>query len=154
MKFKELYFHIVAIAVGLSFLTSTAFASEQNRNIRDVYKTVTRSVPYTEQVCMDVQVPIYGGGGFDQGDAIVGGIVGGLLGSQIGKGNGNKAATGAGAIAGAIIGGKKEDKIVGYKQERRCTNETRYTTTSEEVYSHSEVTFWYEGRRRTLTFQK
>jgi len=150
---------ILTIATVVALFTTPAFA-DNDRNIRDVYKTVTRSVPYTEQVCVDVQVPIYGSTSQKDttGEMIIGGIIGGVIGNQIGKGGGKNAATGIGAMTGAIIGNnmgqKDNEQIIGYKQQQQCSNQTKYNTTTEEVYSHSEVTFWYEGQKRILRFQK
>lgn len=144
----------ILIAATALLVASTASADARDRNIRDVYKTQTTTHPVQEQVCEQVQVPNPSREQFDQNGAIVGGIIGGLIGSQIGKGDGNKAAIGVGAITGTIIGGKQEDRNTGYHTEERCTVKTRYRTTYQEVYSHSEITFFYNGRRQTLRFQR
>ncbi len=124
--------------------------------VQDHFKQVTKRVPYTEQVCNWVDVPIYGqtGSGASAGDVLGGMIIGGL----IGKGVTNKD---NGAAAGAVIGGmiaadKKQNKqtIIGYKQERKCQDYTRYNEVSEQVYSHSTVTFYSDGKQYTLRFKK
>src|SRR6056300_701207 len=137
------------IGVVLATLVATPALAEKARvtNVFDVTQTVTKKIPNTETFCSVVEVPIYGQKKFNQGDAIVGGLIGGILGNQIGKGGGKEAATGVGAMAGAIIGGKNgEQQIIGYRQETRCQNKTTYTTETKEVYSHSVVTFYHEGR--------
>ena len=147
----------IIVATALATLVSApAFAEKQRvTDVEDIYKTVTRNIPQTEQVCNLVEVPIYGEKKFDQGGAIVGGLIGGILGNQIGKGGGKEAATGVGAMAGAIIGGKNGEKeVVGYRQETRCQNKTTYTTETKEVYSHSVVTFYHEGRMYRVKFNK
>jgi len=124
--------------------------------VQDHYKTVTKRTPYTETVCNLVDVPIYGsvGGGASAGDVLGGMIIGGLL----GKGITNKD---NGAAAGAVIGGmiaadqnQAEQGIVGYKQEQQCKNITRYTESSEQVYSHSTVSFYHDGKQYQLSFKK
>ena len=90
---------------------------------------------HNKQVCNWVDVPIYGqtGSGASAGDVLGGMIIGGL----IGKGVTNKD---NGAAAGAVIGGmiaadKKQNKqtIIGYRQERKCQDYTRYNEVSEQV---------------------
>ena len=62
------------------------------------------------------------------GDAVKGAIIGGMLGHS------NSTATGG--------------------TQRRCVMETRYKETSARVYSHSTITFSYEGRTHRVNFQK
>ena len=155
MKGKTMKKVMVATAVALMVSTPALADKQRVTDVEDIYKTVTRNIPQTEQVCNLVEVPIYGEKKFDQGSAIVGGLIGGILGNQIGKGGGKEAATGVGAMAGAIIGGKNgEQQIVGYRQETRCQNKTTYTTETKEVYSHSVVTFYHEGRMYRVKFNK
>lgn len=142
---------VVAVVVALP-----AHAENVRAYITDEYKTVTKRIPTTEQICRNVDVPIYGkkNGGASAGDVLGGMIIGGLLG---------KGATGKdnGAAAGAVIGGmiaadKKhsQDVIVGYRQETRCENQTTYTTKTQEVYSHSTIRWTENGETYTLRFQR
>ena len=106
-------------------------------------------MPYTRQVCTNVEVPIYGtvtrqGGGANGGDVLAGMIIGGLLG---------KGATGKddGAAGGAVLGGiiaadkanqpRTETVITGYKTERQCQNVTEYKNVNKKVYDYSIITF-------------
>src|SRR6056300_897727 len=142
------------IGVVLATLVATPALADKTR-VYDVTKTITKKIPQTEQICQVVEVPIYGNAGVNTEGAIVGGLIGGILGNQIGKGGGKEAATGVGAMAGAIIGGKNGEKeVVGYRQETRCQNKTTYTTETKEVYSHSVVTFYHEGRMYRVKFNK
>jgi len=143
----------LAIAGLMTIVSITPALAE---TVEDHFKTITKRVPYTETVCNIVDVPIYGntGGGANAGDILGGMIIGGLL----GKGVTNKD---NGAAVGAVIGGmvaadkkKGEEKIIGYKQEQRCSDYTRYSERSEQVYSHSTVTFWSDGKQYTLRFKK
>ena len=146
---------IMGVALSVAIATPALADKQRVTDVQDFYKTVTRNIPHTEQICQIVEVPIYGNKGVDTGGAIVGGLIGGIIGNQIGKGVGKEAATGIGAMTGAIIGGKNGEKeIVGYRQENRCQNKTTYTTETNEVYSHSVVTFWHEGRMYRVKFDK
>ena len=140
------------LATALAFITTSAIASDAE--VRDYTKTVIEQKPYTVEVCKEVQVPLGPKRTFDQESAIIGGIIGGVIGNQIGKGGGKEAATGIGAMAGAIIGGTKESVPEGYTTQQQCHKETRYEETKKEIYSHSIVTFWHDGKKHSLRFQK
>jgi uncharacterized protein YcfJ len=140
-------------AISLMLLTTPALAERVNGEVKDHYKTIIEQKPYSVEVCKNVQVPYGSKTELDTEGAIVGGIIGGIIGNQVGKGSGKEAATGVGALAGAIIGGKKEGTS-GYRLERQCQIETRYEERSREVYSHSTITFTYDGTRKTVTFSK
>ena len=61
-----------------------------------------------------------------------------------------------GAAVGAVIGGilgHNNSKAVGGTR-RVCSVETRYDEERQTVYSHSIVTFEYNGKQYTLRFQK
>ena len=126
-----------------------------NATITDHFRTVTRNVPQTEQVCSTVEVPVYGGGS-NTGDTIVGAIIGGAIGNQFGNGNGKDAMTVLGAIVGADVANRSAqgNSVVGYRREQQCENVTNYTTTYEEVYSHSTIMWREGGRNITLDFQR
>lgn len=137
-------------------MASPALADSVNANVRDHYKTIIEQKPYRVEVCKDVEVPTYGNvsNGASAGDVLGGMIIGGLIG---------KGATGKdnGAAAGAVIGGmiaadKKHNQrgVTGYHTERKCFVETRYEETEREVYSHSTITFYNNGRKHSLNFQK
>lgn len=146
---KKLLIASLLVATASPALANKTATSEAR--IEDQYKTVIVQTPYTVEVCRDVRVSV-DNKRMDTEGAIIGGIIGGIVGNQIGKGGGKDAATGVGAVAGAIIGGTKNDKE--YRWENRCTKETRYKEETKTVYSHSIVTFWHEGQRIELKFNK
>lgn len=147
----------ILTAIAVLAIATPAVAETVDANINDHYKTVTKQIPHVENVCYEVEVPIYGqtGGGASAGDVLGGMIIGGLIG---------KGATGKdnGAAAGAVIGGmiaadKKQSKetIIGYRQETRCQKKTSYTTETKEVYSHSTITFRdKDGVKQILKFKR
>jgi len=141
--------------ISLVAVTATpALAESSTANIQDHFKTVLEQKPYQVEVCRDVKVPYGNKKEFDQEGAIIGGIIGGLVGNQFGKGSGKEAATGVGALTGAIIGGNKNKGPEGYTTQRQCEVQTRYEETKREIYSHSTVTFYSDGVKRSLKFYK
>ena len=143
------------ITASLVVATATpALAETSKATIQDHYKTVIEQAPYKVEVCKKVQVPYGSNKEFDKDAAIIGGIIGGVIGNQFGKGDGKEAMTGIGALTGAIVGGSKPATPQGYRTEQRCEIQTRYEETQREVYSHSTVTFYADGIKRILKFQK
>jgi uncharacterized protein YcfJ len=148
MKFREIYFHTIAIVVSAGFLAGFAGVAQAESNIeevRDHYKTVIQQKPYRVEVCRDVTVP-----GDKTGDALTGAIIGGIIGNNVTKNVDNGGAVGA--LLGGIIG-HNNSKATGGTQ-RQCSVETRYQEESREVYSHSTVTFTNDGKRYTVKFNK
>ena len=149
---------ILVVAV----LAATTAAAEQTKaTIEDIYATVVESTPYTQQVCQNVEVPIYGTvtrqGSANGGDVLTGMIIGGLLGKgATGKDNG----AAAGAVIGGIIAADKANKpktetvITGYKTERHCENVTEYKNVNKKVYDYSVITWTVDGKRYQTTFVK
>ena len=143
------------LAIGLlASMTTPAFAADVK--VQDFTKTVTKNIPHTETVCNVVEVPIYGStsNGASAGDVLGGMIIGGLLGKGV---TGNDKGAAAGAVIGGMVSADKKQgnqQIVGYRQENRCQNKTTYTTQSNEVYSHSVVEFFHEGRFYRVQFNK
>ena len=134
------------IVAGVLTLMSTSAMAE---TVTDHFKSIIEQTPYRVEVCKDVVIQ----GKTDQGSAIIGGIIGGVIGNQFGKGGGKAAATGIGAMTGAILGGNN-NKSTPSTTQRQCQIETRYEESQREVYSHSIVTFMYNGKQQRLKFTK
>ncbi len=149
---------IIRLAAMACVFTYPAFAgSETKATVEDHYRIATSQIPYTERNCQIVDVPIYGERGqASTGDTVLGAIIGGALGNQVGSGSGKDAATVLGAIVGADVANKNggQRQIVGYRQEEHCSDVTRYRTDSRNEYSHSTVTFYENGQKYTIRFQK
>ena len=153
MSGKELTLHMVIIVLCTSFISGFAFGNTHRGQARaeanvmgqtrDVYKTVIQQKPYTVEVCKQVQVP-----GDKTADTVVGTILGGVIGHQIDHEDGAK----IGGVLGGIIG-NQNSKAVGGTQTQ-CQTETRYEEETVEVYSHSVVTFWDNGREYNVRYQK
>jgi uncharacterized protein YcfJ len=144
------------VIITLLLLIGSPALAADNAKVQDFYKTITKQIPITTQVCRTVEVPIYEATTtFDENGAVIGGVVGGVVGNQVGKGRGKQAATGIGAIVGAIVGGKKQqNNIVGYRQEQHCDNQTTYNTETYEEYDYSTVEFTENGKTYRLRFNK
>ena len=128
------------LIVPFFLLSSTAYAA----NIVDHNKVVIEQSPYTVEVCRDQQTS-----GDKTGDALKGAIIGGILGNNI-KGEENGGAIGA--VIGGMLGHANSGATGGTK--RVCSSETRYQESSRSVYSHSTITFEYQGKIYTLKFAK
>ena len=133
------------ITMGVLLVGGCSTAIAQEPIVQDHTKTIIKRVPFNYEVCSEVDVPAD-----KTKDTILGAIIGGAIGQNITKDLPD------GATAGAIIGGilgNQNSKSVGGKQ-MRCTKHTKYEDSMETTYSHSTVTFWYEGKRYNLKFKK
>ena len=143
---------IPLLVMGIA--TAAAAESVEKIKVYDHTKTVTQSVPMTETRCQDVQVPIYQQGGqASGGDVLLGAILGGLIG---GTASGKDEGAAIGALGGAIIANEsaKGAKVTGYRLERQCNDVTVYQNTNIEIYSHSTIRFYIDGKRYVVPFQK
>jgi uncharacterized protein YcfJ len=144
------YISIIAIL----FATTASADSSVKGNVVDYYNNIVVSTPHEKRLCEEYQVPIYGQqGSADGGDVLMGMIIGGLMGKGL-TGQDNGAA--AGAVFGGVIAADKANKtaIQGYKTETKCRTEIRYSDRTERRYTHSIITFRYEGRDISVQFQK
>ena len=80
----------------------------------------------------------------------MGAIIGGIIGNNVTKHlpDGGTAA----AIIGGMLGHQNSDAKGGTR--RVCREETRYTESQERVYSHSTISFLYNGKIHKVRFQK
>ena len=102
-------------------------------------------LPKRVEVCYDKTVS-----GDKTGDALMGAIIGGIIGNNVTK-NLPDGGT-AGAIIGGMLGHQNSDAKGG--TQRVCREETRYTESQERVYSHSTISFLYNGKIHKVRFQK
>ena len=127
---------------GIGFIAFTFIANsvKADTTVQDHYKNIIYKKPSQVEVC-------YEGSGDKTGDTLLGAIIGGAIGQNITKDLPD------GATAGAIIGG-----ILGNQNSTAsgniCRTETRYTQQSKTVYSHSTITFVYEGKQYSVNFKK
>ena len=118
----------------------SAFAAD----VQDHYKNVINQIPYTVEVCRDRVTS-----GDKTGDALAGAIIGGILGNNI---KGEKDGGAIGALIGGMLGHSNSSASGNVKTY--CSNQTRYKEESRTVYSHSSITFRYEGKVYTVNFKK
>ncbi len=137
-------------ATAIALMGTSVFANEAATDVRvfDHVKTVTTNIPVTTTECQNVQVPIYGQVQ-QQGNAVEGAIGGAIIGGIIGNNVGNIENGGAlGAVIGMMLGHNKTNKTACI--QRKCKTELRWKEEQRTVYSHSHITFWYEGKKYTL----
>ena len=113
--------------------------------VTDHQKTVIKRTPHIVEVCSERKVS-----GDKTGDAVMGAIIGGIIGNNVTKNMPD------GGTAGAIIGG-----LLGHQNstakdgtELVCRNLTRYKESMETIYSHSIITFNYDGKSYSVRFKK
>jgi len=142
---KHFYGAIIAV-----LFTGVASAETTSAKVQHHYKTVLEQTPYNVEVCKDVTIYKQGA---NAGEGALGGmIIGGVLGKVLG---GDDKGAAAGAILGGVIGADKAGKKPGTTStHRQCQIERRYKEAQREVYSHSTVTFFTDGRSMTLRFQR
>ena len=142
MNFKnqEKLKHLTLGAIGFIAACFVVNSVKADTTVQDHYKNVIQKKPYSVEVC-------YQGSSDKTGDTLLGAIIGGAIGQNITKDLPD------GATAGAIIGG-----ILGNQNSTAsgniCRTETRYTEQSKTVYSHSTITFVYEGKQYSVNFKK
>jgi len=152
----------IVLAVAAIALTSPALAKDEVKDVivYDHTKTMLVKSPTTERVCQNMNVPIYGTT-TQQGNASAGALVGMLLGAAGGKAvTGNDKGAALGAIMGGLVGAdkgaqpKQKQTVVGHRQELVCNDVTTISEQYVDVYSHSTIRFYVNGRRYVLQFQK
>jgi uncharacterized protein YcfJ len=147
------------IATAAILAASSAHADVSKVKVFDHTKVITQSVPVTETRCSEIQVPIYETV-TRQGNAAEGALLGMIIGGISGKAiSGKDDGAAAGAIIGGLIGADKgstrtEQRIIGYNIEQQCNNVNVYQNSSVEVYSHSTIRFYLDGKRYVLRFDK
>ena len=146
---KDFIFYGIMFAylvLSIMFIAKEAKATQPfNATVQDHSKTIIKRVPQTWEVCSEVNVP-----GDKTADTLLGALIGGAIGQNITKDLPDGAT--AGAIIGGILGNQNSKTING--KQMKCTKNVRYQESMETVYSHSTITFNYEGRTYTVRFQK
>ena len=130
--------------IGVIAFTFIANSVKADTQVQDHYKNIIYKTPSQVEVCYDRSVS-----GDKTGDAIKGAIIGGILGNNI---KGEKDGGAIGAIIGGMLGHSNSNASGGTK--RMCQVETRYTEESRRVYSHSTISFIYEGKSYRVNFKK
>ena len=131
----------ILMTMAMIGVSAPAFAE----TVQDVNKTVVNRVPYNVEVCTNQSV-----GGDKSGDMLKGAIIGGLIGNNVTKNVDNGGAVGP--LLGGIIGHNNSNATGG--TQRVCEVQTRYDEEVIEVYSHSIVSFYHNGKQYRLRFQK
>lgn len=145
MKYLEKVVHTIILSTSIGLCSSLAFAEPINGDVVDHYKTVINKTPYNVEVCENVSVS-----GDKTGDTLMGAIIGGAIGNNVTKNVDNGGAVGA--LLGGMLAHQNSDATGGTK--RVCKIETRYNESSTQVYSHSVVTFFSNGKQHSLRFNK
>ena len=140
---------IIGLTVGV-LLAASLSAMADTLNIKDHYREVIYLEPYTVEVCSKQQVSAA-----SQADianaAFWGAIFGAVVGDVVTDGDGGKL---PGAVIGGAIGANNAAAESGTTTATVCKTETRKKSTSVNEYSHSTITFEYDGTTYEIDFIK
>ena len=134
----------LTLAIVASSFCGFAGVANADINVSDHYKTVIERDAYNVEVCYNENVS-----GDKTGDTLKGAIIGGIIGNNVGDVKNGGA---LGAVIGGMLGQNNSQATGGTK--RVCRLEQRFNDTTKEVYSHSIVSFLYEGKTYNVRFQK
>ena len=140
---------IIGLTAGV-LLAATVSAYADALNVQDHYREVIYLEPYTVEVCSKQQVSAA-----TQADianaAFWGAIFGAVAGDVLTDGDGGKL---PGAVIGGAIGANNAAEQSGTTTATVCKTETRKKSTSVNEYSHSTITFDYDGNVYEVDFIK
>ena len=146
MRYAILTSLVPFLSLGMMVIANSAVAESKLARIEvtDHDKAVIKRTPYVVEVCSERNVS-----GDKTGDAVMGAIIGGIIGNNVTKDLPD------GGTAGAIIGG-----LLGHQNstakdgtELVCRNLTRYKESMQTIYSHSIITFNYDGKSYSVRFK-
>jgi len=140
---------IIGLTAGV-LLAATVSAYADSVNVRDHYREVIYLEPYTVEVCSKQQVSAASQEEIANA-AFWGAIFGAVVGDVVTEGDGGKL---PGAVIGGAIGANNAAAESGTTTATVCKTETRKKSTSVNEYSHSTITFEYDGVMYELDFIK
>lgn len=133
----------LALALGIMF-TATAANADHTGIITAVHPSyIQEKVTYYQDVCYNVEVPIYGNAPASGGEVIAGAIIGGAIGNQFGGGSGNDIMTALGAIVGAETA-SRSNRVIGYQVQTQCSQEPY--TEIQHVQDGYDITYNVRGK--------
>ena len=132
---------------GIGFIAFTFIANsvKADTTVQDHYKNIIKRTPQVVEVCSERKVS-----GDKTADTILGAIIGGAIGQNVTKDLPDGGT--AGAIIGGLLGHQNSTASDGTKLV--CKNMTRYKESMDTIYSHSTITFNYNGKTYTARFSK
>lgn len=141
-----LFWGMLASALVLSVVNATDANATQPHAVfvQDHEKAIIKKTPYEVEVCSERTIS-----GDKTADTLKGAILGGVIGNNI-KGEENGGAIGA--IIGGMLGHSNSNADGG--TQLVCNKSTRYKETMETIYSHSTISFTYQGKSYTVRFKK
>ena len=136
---------IIGLIFGVLFAAS-ALAATNSFSIKDHYHEVVYLEPYSIEVCEQQRVT-------NQDDLINNAFWGAIFGAVVGDVIDEDGGKVPGAVIGAAIGAKEAENN-STTTAMVCRTETRKKSTTVNEYSHSTITFEYDGVMYELDFIK
>ena len=148
MKKFKYYPHIKGMLIGVILFYGTIAIADTIRAaaVQDVYHEVVYLQPYTVEVCEQQQVA-------NPDDLINSAFWGAIFGAVVGDAIDEDDGKVPGAIIGAAIGAE-EAKKNSTTTAMVCKTETRKKSTTVQEYSHSTISFEYDGNIYEVDFIK
>ena len=136
---------IIGLIFGMVFAAS-AMAATKHFDIKDHYHEVVYLEPYTIEVCEQQRVT-------NQDDLINNAFWGAIFGAVVGDVIDEDGGKVPGAVIGAAIGAKEAENN-STTTAMVCKTETRKKSTTVNEYSHSTISFAYDGIMYEVDFIK
>ena len=136
---------IIGLIFGIIFAAS-AMAATNHFDIKDHYHEVVYLEPYTIEVCEQQRVT-------NQDDLINNAFWGAIFGAVVGDVIDEDSGKVPGAVIGAAIGANEAEKN-STTTAMVCKTETRKKSTTVNEYSHSTISFEYDGIMYEVDFIK
>jgi len=150
MKKFKYYYHIKGALIGVAIAASmSALASQNMINVKDNYREVVYLEPYTVEVCSEQEVIIG-----NQADIVNGAFWGAIFGAVVGDVIDEDGGKVPGAVIGGMLGAKDAEGKLAKGTAMVCKSETRKKSISVNEYSHSTISFEYDGVVYELDFIK
>ena len=143
---------IVMSVIATGVMAQTTYVQQATVvEVSPTYEELKVSRP--QQICQQVEVPVYRTTTQRGGDNLGTFIVGAIIGNAIGKATGIDGGQAIGGIVGGAVANEHQkdhnttttNEIIGYRQEQRCS--TQYSTEVQQRFVGNYVTVDFNGMR-------
>ena len=137
------------LIISFLLMIGTQALASSGAVVTDHYQEVVYLEPYSVEVCGEEQIVVG-----SQADVVNGAIWGAIFGAVIGDVIDDDDGRVPGAVIGALIGAEEGQNQGATTTAMVCKTETRKKSITTNEYSHSTITFDYEGSYYEIDFIK